>query len=79
MHESWKDDISEEEQWAKTNTDRKRSSCIAKDCFEKSQNYCNTGDRIEELNIPQELSDMSFTNPTPTVGLIIESNVQMHK
>jgi hypothetical protein len=44
IHESWEDNISEEEQWAKINIDRKRSSCIEKDCFEKSQNYCSTGD-----------------------------------
>jgi hypothetical protein len=43
MHESWEDNISEEEQWAKINTDRKRSSYIEKDCFEKSHNYCSTG------------------------------------
>jgi hypothetical protein len=35
----------------KINTDRKRSSYIEKDCFEKSQNYCSTGDRTAELNI----------------------------
>jgi hypothetical protein len=31
--------ISKEEEWAKINIDRKRSSYIEKDCFEKSQNY----------------------------------------
>jgi hypothetical protein len=36
-HSSW-EDISKEEQWAKIDTDRKRSSYIEKDCFE-SQNY----------------------------------------
>jgi hypothetical protein len=75
MHESWEDNISEKEQWAKINIDRKRSSYIEKDCLEKSQNYCNTGDRTAELNIHVEdavstkLSDMNFTNPTSTVGL----------
>jgi hypothetical protein len=39
--ESWEDNISEEEQWVKINTDRKRSSSIEKDCFRKSQNYCS--------------------------------------
>jgi hypothetical protein len=38
------DNISEEEQWAKFSTDRERSSYIKKDCFEKSQNYCSTGE-----------------------------------
>jgi predicted transcriptional regulator len=31
-------------------TDRKRSSYIVKNCFEKSKNYCSTGDRRAELN-----------------------------
>jgi hypothetical protein len=35
IHESWDDRISEEEQWAKINMDRERSSYIKKDCFEK--------------------------------------------
>jgi hypothetical protein len=30
---------------------RNRTSSIEKDCFEKSQNYCSTGDRTAELNI----------------------------
>jgi hypothetical protein len=34
-HESWEDNISEEEQWAKINVDRKRSSYTEKDSFEK--------------------------------------------
>jgi hypothetical protein len=42
-----------EEQWAKISIDTKRSSYI-EDCFEKSQNYCNTGDRTAELNIQLE-------------------------
>jgi hypothetical protein len=45
------DNISEEEQWAKVNTNRKSSPYTEKDCFEKSQNYCNTGD---SLNIHPE-------------------------
>jgi hypothetical protein len=67
--------ISEEEQWAKINIDRKRPSYIKKDCFEKSQNYCGTGDsRTEYVFIlkplfPQTLSDVSFTNPTSTARL----------
>jgi hypoxanthine phosphoribosyltransferase len=36
IHESWEDYISEKEQWAKFNTDRKKLSAIEKDCFEKS-------------------------------------------
>jgi hypothetical protein len=51
MHESWEDNVSEEEEWEKIIFDRKRSSYIEKDCFEKSQNYCSTGDRTAELNI----------------------------
>jgi hypothetical protein len=35
---------------AKRNTDRKRSSYIEKDCFEKSDNYYSTGDTTRELN-----------------------------
>jgi hypothetical protein len=47
-NELLEDTISEEEQWAKINIDRMRSSYIEKNCFEKSQNHCTTGDsRIE--------------------------------
>jgi hypothetical protein len=49
---------------------------MEKGCFEKSHNYCSTGDRPAEMNIhlkdpvnQQKLSDVSFTNPTSTVGL----------
>jgi hypothetical protein len=42
IHKSWEDNISEEEQWAKINIDRKRSSYSEKDCFEKSQNYSSS-------------------------------------
>jgi hypothetical protein len=28
----------------RVNTDRKQLSCIEKDCFEKSQKYCSTGE-----------------------------------
>jgi hypothetical protein len=51
---SWEDSISEEEQWVKINIYRKRSSYFEKDYFEKSQNYCSTGDRTAELNIHLE-------------------------
>jgi hypothetical protein len=65
--------ISEEKQSVKFNIDKKRSSHIEEDCFEKSYNYCNTGDsRTENLLkvlFLQKLSDVSFTNPTSTVGL----------
>jgi predicted transcriptional regulator len=50
IHESWEENISEEEQWAKINTDKKRSSFIEKDCFEKSQNYCGTCDSRTEYS-----------------------------
>jgi hypothetical protein len=46
--------MSEEEQWAKINIDRKRSSYIEKDCFDKSQNHRSTDDRTAELNIHLE-------------------------
>jgi hypothetical protein len=75
IHESWGDNISEEEQWAKINIDRKRSSYVEKDCFKISQNYCSIGDRTAELNIHledscfQKKNDMSSTNPTSMVGL----------
>jgi hypothetical protein len=44
IRKSWEDNVSEEKQWAKIKTDRKRSSYTNKDCLEKSQNYCSTGD-----------------------------------
>jgi hypothetical protein len=40
--------------WAKIDIDRKKSSYIEKDCFEKSMNYCSTGYRTAELNIHLE-------------------------
>jgi hypothetical protein len=75
IHESYEDNISEEEQWAKINIDRKRSSYTEKDCFKKSRTYCSTGDRTRELNIHLEDPDSTktayvrFTNPTSKVGL----------
>jgi hypothetical protein len=50
IHESWEDNFSEEEQWAKINIDRKRSLYVEEDCFEKSQNYCSTGDKRTEYS-----------------------------
>jgi hypothetical protein len=50
MHKSWEANISEKEQWAKINTDRKRSSYIEKDCFEKSWNYCSIGESRTEYS-----------------------------
>jgi hypothetical protein len=44
IQESWKDNISEEEQWAKINIDRNRSSYTEKVCSEKSQNYYSIDD-----------------------------------
>jgi hypothetical protein len=55
--------------------DRKRSLYIEKGCFEKSQNYCSTGDSgteyvfVLKTLFPQKLSDVSFTNPTRKVWL----------
>jgi hypothetical protein len=46
-HKSW-EDVSEEEQWAKINIDRKRLPYI-ENRFEKSQNYCSIV--TAELNI----------------------------
>jgi hypothetical protein len=40
--------ISEQEEWVKINNDRQRSYSEI-DCFEKSHNYCSTGDRTAEL------------------------------
>jgi hypothetical protein len=68
------DNVSEEEQWAKDNIDRKRTSFIEKDCFEKLQ-YGSTGKSEMDIYLflktlfPQKLSDPRFTNPTSTVGL----------
>jgi hypothetical protein len=64
-----------------------RSPYSEKIVFEKSQNYCGTGDRTAELRslFPQKQSDVSFTNPTSKVGaaiakpLVTESNAQMLK
>jgi hypothetical protein len=67
--------MSEEEQWTKISTDWKGSSYIVQDLFEKSQNYCSTGELqqnwifILKALFPQKLSYVSFTNPTSTVGL----------
>jgi hypothetical protein len=47
IHEPWEDNIREEEQWAEINIDRNKSQCIEKDCFKKSENYWNKGNRTE--------------------------------
>jgi hypothetical protein len=47
---------SEEEQWAKLNTDRKRLSYIENECFEKSQNYSNGDSRTEIVFILKTVS-----------------------
>jgi hypothetical protein len=64
---------------------------IEKDCFEKSQNYCSTGDMTAELNIHLEDPVSTITarrqlkksNIHCTVAiakpLITESNAQMRK
>jgi hypothetical protein len=90
IHESQEDIISKKEQWAKINTDRKRSSYI-EDCFEKSQSHCSTGDRAAELNIHHEEPVSTRTvrhglhksnihsRAAIAKPLIIESNVQMHE
>jgi hypothetical protein len=50
LHESWEDNTSQEEHWAKINTDRKKLPNIEKDCFEKSHNHCSTGDSRTECS-----------------------------
>jgi hypothetical protein len=42
--------IREEEQWAKMNISRKRSSYIEKDCLKKSHNHFSTGDSRAEYS-----------------------------
>jgi hypothetical protein len=90
VHESWKDNISEEEQWTKINIDTKRSSYVEKDCFEQSDN-CSTGERTAELNIHLENPVSTKTarfelhksnihgRATISKPLITESNAQMRK
>jgi hypothetical protein len=51
IHKSWEDNISEEEQWVKINTDRKRLLYNENDGSEKSYKYCSIGNREGELNI----------------------------
>jgi hypothetical protein len=88
IHESWEDNISEEEQCAKININR--LSCI-EDCFEKSHNYCSTGNRTAELNIHLEdtvstktiqwelLKSNIHGRAAVAKPLITESNAQMCK
>jgi hypothetical protein len=62
---------------AKTNTDRKRSSYVEKDCLEKKKkhNDCSRGESrteyvfILKILFEQKLSDVDFTKTTSTVGL----------
>jgi predicted transcriptional regulator len=75
----------------KINTDTKRSSYIEKDCFEKSQNYCSTGDRTAKVNIHLDnpvstktaqcqLHKSNIHNRTAIAKpLITERKAQMHK
>jgi hypothetical protein len=79
------------EQWARISIDRKKSSYNGKDCFEKSHNYCSTGDRTAELNVhPEdpvstktvrlELQKSNIHSRAAVVKpLITESNVQMRE
>jgi acyl-ACP thioesterase len=54
IHKSWENNISEEEQWAKINIDRKRLSYIEKDCFTK--NHTTTAAHVTaELNLHPEI------------------------
>jgi hypothetical protein len=58
------------------NTHRKRSSYLVKDCFEKSQNYCSTGELqqnwifILKTLFPLKVSEVSLTNPTAGLQLL---------
>jgi hypothetical protein len=66
-------------------------SYIEKDCFDKSQNYCSTGDRSAELNIHLEdpvstetvRCELHISNihgrAATAESLITESNAQMRK
>jgi hypothetical protein len=59
----------------KSTLTKRESRTFQKDCFEESQNYCSAGYGAAELNIHlealflQKLSNLSYTNPTSTVGL----------
>jgi hypothetical protein len=82
---------SEEEQWAKINIRRRRSSYIKKERFGTSQNYCSQGDRRAELYIHLKdpvstKSDRRELHKSNIPGraaiakpLITESNAQMRK
>jgi hypothetical protein len=53
IHEYWEGNNSKEEQWAKINIDRKRSSYTEKDCLKK--NHTTTAEQVtEKLNIHLE-------------------------
>jgi hypothetical protein len=86
---SWEDNFSEEEQWTKINTDRKRSWYTEKDCLGKSQNCCRAGEA--ELNIhlddPVSTKSVRFEIRKPKthgwaaifIPVITESDDQMRK
>jgi hypothetical protein len=70
----WKTTSAKKNSGQKSTFDRKRLLYTKKSCFENSHNYCSTGDSRTEYSscktlLPQKLSDVSFTNPTFTVGL----------
>jgi hypothetical protein len=71
IHESWEDNISKEEKWAKINTERKYRRILRRTV---TKNQASTAAQVTaELNIrlqfSQKVSDVSFTNPTFTAGL----------
>jgi hypothetical protein len=63
------DSVSEGEQWAKINVDRKRSLYIEKDCSEKSQSYCSTGGSRTEDPVSTKSVERELPNPASLVGL----------
>jgi hypothetical protein len=87
--------ISEEEQWAKINNDRKRRTVVQwKGMFRKIADLSQHRRQLKWIflflnlaqPLPTKLSGVSFTNPISAVGsvaiaepLITESNAQMRK
>jgi hypothetical protein len=91
IHESWKDNISKEEQWAKINIERKRSLSIEKDCLKHHRTSAALGDWTVELNVhlgdPVSIKTVqcqlhkSIIHSMAAIAerLITESDAHMHK
>jgi DUF4097 and DUF4098 domain-containing protein YvlB len=83
--------ISEEEQWAKINIDRKRSSCIEKNCFEKSRTIATQVTAELNIHLEDPVSTKTVRGELHTSNihgrgraatakpLITESSAQLHK